>query len=68
MSAFSHQNNNHQKQLKILFNLHLRCQAIQNAIKFHVYVTDNVEIVLQIHSGKNTDIDETLNKSGKELL
>ena len=27
-----------------------------------------MEITLQIHSGKNATVDETLKKSGKELL
>ena len=69
LASFSHQNNNknHQKQSKILFNLHLRCQAIQSIYYFHVYTANNMEIVLWIHSSENAAIDKNLNKSGKEL-
>ena len=55
-------------QLKTLFDLRLRCQATPNTGKFYVYVTNDVEIVLRIHSGKNAAVDEDLNDSGKELL
>ena len=70
MVAFSQATINHQTRLKILFDLCLKCQAIQNTCKVHVYVvymTNTVEITLQIHSGKNTAVDENLNESGKEL-
>ena len=56
-----------QRQLKILFDLRPRFQAIKNPYKFYVFVTNNVEIVQQTHSGKNAAADENLNKSGKEL-
>ena len=35
--------------------------------KSYVHVTNNVEIVLRIHSGKNAAVGENLNESGKEL-
>ena len=35
--------------------------------KFYVYVTNNDEIVLRIHSGKDAAVDENLNESCKEL-
>ena len=43
-------------QLKIVFDLHLKCQAIHNTYKFYVYVTNNMEIALRIHSSKNTAV------------
>ena len=40
--------------------------------KFHVYVTNNIELdletVLWIHSIRNIAIDKNLNESGEELL
>ena len=50
-----------------MFDLLLRCQARQNIYKFYVYVTNNEEIILRIHSGKNAAVDENLNERGKEL-
>ena len=37
-----------------LFDLRLRCQAIQNSYTLYVYMTNNVEIVLQIHFRKKS--------------
>ena len=65
MVAIPHQN--HQTQLKILFDLGLQCQALQYTYKYYVYVTKDMEIILWIHPGKNTAIDKNLDKSGKEL-
>ena len=31
-------------------------------------MTNNVEIILQIHNGKDAVLDENLNECGKELL
>ena len=41
-------------------------QATQNTNKFYVYLTNNVEIILRIHYGKNAILDEDLNECGKE--
>ena len=40
---------------------------IWNTYKFYDYVTNNVEIILRIHYGKNAILDENLNECGKEL-
>ena len=40
--------------------------AIQNTYKFYAYMTNNVEIPLQILYGKNAVLDENLNECGKE--
>lgn len=40
---------------------------MQNANKFHVYMINDMETVLRIHSGKNAAVDENLKKSGHEL-
>ena len=48
-------------QFKILFDLCLKCQAVQS-IKFCVHVTDSVKMVLLIHSSKNVAVDESLNE------
>ena len=44
-----------------------RCQAIQNTYKFYDYMTNNIEIILRIHYGKNAVLDENLNECGKEF-
>ena len=54
---------NHQMQLRILFDLCPRCQALQNTSEFHIYLRKkkkpkNVDTVLRIHSGKNAAVDE----------
>ena len=56
----------HRMQLKILFDLRLRCKAIQNTSNV-LCLRDNVEIVVRIHSGKTAVVDESLAESGKEL-
>ena len=56
-----------QSDSKYCRNLRLRCQAIQNTYKFYVCVTNNVEILLRIHYGKNAVLDENLNECGKDL-
>ena len=33
----------------------------------YAYVTNNVEIILRIHNGKDSVLDENLNECGKEL-
>ena len=43
-------------------DLCLRCQAIQNTYEFYVYVTNNLEIILRFHYGKNAVLDENLNE------
>ena len=53
-------------QFKIMFKLCQRYQAVQNTYKFYIYVTNNVEIGLWIHSGKSTAVDKILNENGKE--
>ena len=53
---------NRQMQLRILFDLCPRCQALQNTSEFHIYLRKknpkNVDTVLRIHSGKNAAVDE----------
>ena len=48
--------------------VNLAGQAIQNTCKFHVYLTNNVAIVLRMNSRKNAAVDENLRESDKELV
>ena len=41
---------------------------MQNPRKFDVYVTNDVEITLRIHSSKNAAVDENVSESGKQML
>ena len=62
------QQQNHHKQSKILFALCLGCQLIQNTWKLHVYMTNSMEIVLQVCSGKHGATAENLNKRSEVVL
>ena len=44
---------------------HLQCQAMQNTYKLRLH--DNMELVRWIYAGKNTTVDENLNRSGMKL-
>ena len=55
-------------QLKLLSDLCLRCQAIHKTYKFYVYVADNEETELRVHSGKNAAVDRNLTESHEEFL
>ena len=35
---------------------------MENTYKFYVYVTNNIEIILRIHYGKNAVLEENLNE------
>ena len=55
-------------QLKMLFDPHQKCQAMQSTKRFYVYMTNDVEIVVWTHSSEKADVDQNLNASGKKLL